>query len=216
MAYILGFIATDGNVFNYTLRVKVQKDDIEVLNFIKENMGDANIFISSKANYAHISYNSKYLLQSLLLHGITPNKSLTIRTPTNLPEEYKYDFLRGVIDGDGSIYGRSRGLSCEIYSASQGFISDVNGIMNNVGTIRHRSYENDPTRNPQWHISIQNNAKVIWLRDKLYSSGGFGLARKKDKFYSKFVDIQPDPTLKDWRTYGLLSETNRAEFFGDQ
>ena len=36
--------------------------------------------------------------------GVAPQKSLTLEFPTNIPADRIRDFVRGVIDGDGSIW----------------------------------------------------------------------------------------------------------------
>ncbi|MEL3972227.1 LAGLIDADG family homing endonuclease [Rossellomorea oryzaecorticis] len=46
----------------------------------------------------------------MTLHGIQPNKSLSIQLPT-IPDSYLNHFIRGYFDGDGSIY-KSRNCVC--------------------------------------------------------------------------------------------------------
>jgi len=40
----------------------------------------------------------------LIGYGITPRKTFTLNFPTIIPDEYIKDYIRGYIDGDGSLY----------------------------------------------------------------------------------------------------------------
>jgi hypothetical protein len=192
MAYILGYIATDGNVFKETLSIRIQLKDKEILEYMINHIGNVKLEINEKENWARIRFNSKYLVSSLEKYNITPNKSFIVRAPPNVPKQYIGDYIRGVIDGDGWIGERKCGVSCGIYSASEKFIFDIQEMIGNIGTIKYKSYENDPIRSPQWHLTIQNNKKMLELRSIIYHDpDSFGLARKKKILFSNKY-LSPD------------------------
>ena len=102
MAYILGFLAADGNVHNNSIRFKIHRNDIEILEFIRANIGMVSLRDDVKQNQAVIGFYSEEMAKSLLKLGITPNKTYSL-VMKHIPKIYVRDFVRGVFDGDGSI-----------------------------------------------------------------------------------------------------------------
>lgn len=82
---------------------------------------------SKEKNYSFLQFSDVKFYQYLLQLGLTERKSLTLGV-LEIPQEYFPDFLRGVIDGDGSIfswYHPTNGgeqWSVRIVSASKKFI----------------------------------------------------------------------------------------------
>lgn len=130
-AYLLGIIQTDGNVRisnrNAALTITQHKDyawyikDM-LLNF-SDYIGDAK-----DRNCRQMQIGSKQIVNDLINIGIVPNKTYTQSDEdinnlwSSVPEEYKGDFIRGLIDGDGhvSFFVQDGGVneSCKI-----GFVS---------------------------------------------------------------------------------------------
>ena len=149
-AYWLGFIYTDGYVCKNDNRfgIEIQKSDSEHLQNLL-NLMDSNIKIKYRNRVnrfedktkdilesCSICFNNKKLHDDLIDKGVYPNKSLIIRLPEEkiLSREYFYDFLRGLIDGDGSIslYDTSNGYkkpSISLVSGSEEFLNDIVNIL---------------------------------------------------------------------------------------
>lgn len=114
MAYILGYILSDGCVINGSshgysdsLKLGVQLKDKDILEKIKKEL-ESQHAISITRNAAHFCISSQKLADSLKRLGITYQKSLRETIP-NVPTQHIKDFIRGVIDGDGGISIDSRG-----------------------------------------------------------------------------------------------------------
>ncbi len=108
MAYILGFILADGCIINGTykgysdsLKFGVQCRDIDILEKIKLELS-SNHKISKGNNAAHFTITSQKIVDDLKRLGIKYRKSLNENVP-KVPNVYNKDFIRGVVDGDGSI-----------------------------------------------------------------------------------------------------------------
>jgi hypothetical protein len=108
LAYAIGFIATDGNLSSDGRHITLVSKDEEILEQIKKSL---NLFgtVGKKSrknggekiySYIHISDRNFYIF--LLSLGLTPKKSKTIGK-IKVPLKYFSHFLRGCIDGDGSI-----------------------------------------------------------------------------------------------------------------
>ena len=108
MAYILGYILADGCIIKGTytgysdsLKFGVQLKDKDILEKIKKELSSEHS-ISINKNAAHLCITSQKIVDNLKCLGITYRKSLKETVPV-VPKEYKKDFIRGIIDGDGGI-----------------------------------------------------------------------------------------------------------------
>lgn len=122
-AYWLGFLYADGCVtYSKTksekkwkcgrLDVRLKSDDdymLHNLNYDMEGNVPVTYYIvklkSTQKEYhaCRISFNNSDLANDLERHGCTRNKSLTLAFPKHLPENLLSHFMRGYIDGDGSV-----------------------------------------------------------------------------------------------------------------
>ena len=109
MAYILGYILADGCIIEGTykgysgaLKLGVQTRDIDILEKIKKQLKSEHK-ISIVKGAAHLGIASQTIVNDLKSLGIIYRKSLRENVPA-IPRKYIKDFIRGIIDGDGSIH----------------------------------------------------------------------------------------------------------------
>lgn len=117
MTYILGFIFADGNITKVThngysdkLGFGIHQKDIDILQKIKQELS-AEQALSISGDYVHLSIFSQVIVDDLKKLGITYRKSFRKnrgRIP-NIPWKYTRHFIRGIVDGDGSISLNKRG-----------------------------------------------------------------------------------------------------------
>lgn len=109
MAYLLGFLASDGTIDKKNNRIKIglSSVDRDFLVTIKNELNcESNIFDYVTSNgypVSELCFTSKKIKQELLKYNIIPNKTFCFKFPKNLKREYWIDFIRGYFDGDGSI-----------------------------------------------------------------------------------------------------------------
>src|SRR5277367_1082418 len=99
--YLLGAFCTDGCMS--ANQFIINSKDRDWLNDIR-NLICPNIKIgqSKVSNCYSLQFTNKYIYAWLVKHGCRPRKSLRLRLP-DIPQEYLFDFVRGCLDGDGSI-----------------------------------------------------------------------------------------------------------------
>ena len=107
IAYAVGLITTDGNLSGDGRHISfVSKDKDQVENFrlalgLKAPIGLAKS--GSGRYYFRVQFSNAVLYRWLISIGLSPNKSKTLGK-MDVPENFIPDFLRGHLDGDGSLY----------------------------------------------------------------------------------------------------------------
>lgn len=157
--YLLGLYMTDGCIEtknNKPFRFIITSKDKELLIKIKHILCPMAPITKSSNCYQFRLCDSKSI-EWLISYGCTPRKSLSIKIRKNIPKKYIPDFIRGCIDGDGSIsiYKRKRKISSsnalDVYlcSASMSFIKQISklipkNINYNIGTYKNIGSWNKP------------------------------------------------------------------------
>lgn len=178
MAYVLGFILTDGHISGNTL-VIAQKE-LEILERIAHSM-DATHPIRRRTNNGNshihtLSINRKSIVDDLGRLGISADKSLTVEMP-EVPSEYLPHFVRGVIDGDGWV--QDRGYVMNVTSGSDAFATALHDVFEAQGYNGRLVKDGNA-----WRVWVSGKQDVINLADWLYEDcGDLYLRRKKKRFY---------------------------------
>ena len=137
MWYLVGLITSDGNLSPDGRHIDITSNNSEFLQKIVEATGINNKVCIKYGNnrsqkYFHIQIANKNFYDFLLKIGLTQNKSLTVGE-IKVPNIFFTDFLRGLIDGDGSIRrwihptNFREQWSLRIYSGSNKFIEWLDG-----------------------------------------------------------------------------------------
>jgi hypothetical protein len=111
-AYILGFLAADGTIpsAGRSVVLMLQERDVHILRDIRKAMdSNARIFerpidprFPHRGPYKFIYFGSQKMVSDLIALGVTPRKSFTLKYPS-LPRRMERHFIRGLLDGDGSV-----------------------------------------------------------------------------------------------------------------
>ena len=131
------------------------------------------------------------MAKSLESLGIIPNKTFILGRFDCIPEEYELDFIRGVIDGDGSI-GVSSGERCKtnvqirirMCSASLTFIEYIQDVMEKHGYGRPNYDIRKPRKenhHPLYNLYYSTKASIKFYEEN-YRDSELHLNRKYDKF----------------------------------
>ena len=108
MAYVVGMITTDGSLSIDGRHITITSTDIQLLETCLHCLHKTTrispnpIGSLSKKPAFRIQIGDVILYRWLLKIGLFPRKSLTLKS-LHIPDEYFPDFLRGHLDGDGSI-----------------------------------------------------------------------------------------------------------------
>ncbi len=106
LAYIVGLVASDGNLEEDNNCVILNTTDFELADTFRQLLGmnNAHIVVVNHAPPRKTSYMVQvcdYVFRSFVeARGLTPRKTLTIGA-LDVPDQVFVDFLRGELDGDG-------------------------------------------------------------------------------------------------------------------
>lgn len=120
MAYVLGLLFADGNLLDSRISSRtcyfgLTSKDLTLIHDIKSILNSKHRIYEKPAGWMKIRdktyfhqkvyrlrIGSKKMCSDLLLLGLTPNKSLSMKMP-DVPEPFYGYFLRGYFDGDGCV-----------------------------------------------------------------------------------------------------------------
>ncbi|HEU4325072.1 MAG TPA: LAGLIDADG family homing endonuclease [Roseiflexaceae bacterium] len=126
MAYVLGYWWADGYMYlkpHGAHEIEIASVDREHLETIAETIGinyHLRQVVRGQPCY-ELTYCSKEMYQDLARLGGTPHKSRTIGFPP-VPTDLLPHFVRGFVDGDGTLSWNGDRPVLQIYSASQAFL----------------------------------------------------------------------------------------------
>lgn len=204
-AYWLGFFYTDGYVCCNDNRVGIElnsEDDYmlkNLLNLIDSNMKvkyrkRKNKFNNKNKDYLEscsITFNNRKLHDDLINKGVLPNKTKILKFPNNniVDEKYMFSFIRGLIDGDGSIClcNNNNGYKkphISFISASYDFINGLKYFL-----YKYNIKINITTnKNGLYRMITEKQSDVFRLLNLLYkdSNENCRLERK----YKKYIEIK--------------------------
>lgn len=109
-AYAIGLLVADGSLSKTGRHIDFTSKDLELIKHLQIclqlshcKIGKKNSGTQNTKKYYRIQFGDVQFYKWLVTIGISPNKSTTIQSVT-VPDEYFFDFVRGVFDGDGTIY----------------------------------------------------------------------------------------------------------------
>lgn len=213
MAYILGFIASDGCVSKDTNHIifDIQECDEEILYKIKKELeyeGPIQHYTNnSGCKYSRLKICSSVIKRDLEYYGIAPKKTFTLRPPLFLDEKYYISYIRGYFDGDGCIYINHQKYKYNWYICGARkevieWIMEV--LLNKYGII---SYLHSSTRilsqgDPFYSAQIYKKDTIQKLFEILYIPNSLYLERK-------YLTMKNFYDIKSTRLYSLSDKEKR-------
>lgn len=143
LAYAVGLLVTDGNLSNDARHITMRSAEIVMLDNFKCCLGLSNKVSSDRRNgntYFRVQFGNVQFYDWLMRIGLMPAKSLIIGA-IEIPDKYFPDYLRGCIDGDGSIITYPDTYNCykgRQYTTQRLFIKVVSASERHIVWLRDR------------------------------------------------------------------------------
>ena len=190
-AYWLGFLYADGCVasadWNNQIELNLQKCDYNHLVKFRNFIGNENqiVYRQDTKSYRY-RFRCKKIKQDLIKLGCTPRKSLTLKFPTKkqVPDKFLKHFVRGYIDGDGSLYihKKDNTFHCEILGTKDFLF----GLQKRCNFFAQGCFYK--TASKVFRIQLHKKDLVKATCDWLYKNSNIYLDRKYEKYYNYYYN----------------------------
>ena len=190
-AWLLGFLAADGNIHSSRNRIKIGLSSIDqdILEKIRQEIQSEREILNYETNkgfkVSELSWSSANQKIKLAQYDIVPNKTYKgMHLPKFKTDDFKFAYILGYFDGDGCF--KNDGTTCriEICSYDPNILQDFVDFINNSLSISKNVYK-DPSRKNYYTITYSTK-EAVQILDKMYDimneNNCFYLQRKFDKY----------------------------------
>ncbi len=203
LAYTIGLITTDGNLSKNGRQIIMRSSDYRLLKTFKNCLNLANKSIIKRTFHNGWAKKPTYRIQIcnvqfyrwLLKIGLFPAKTYTIGK-IKIPDKYFRDFLRGHLDGDGSISAyidRYNSYQGRTYTNQRIFVRFTSASNNHINWLYRKINQNNgakkgafiykppatPNRVPMWDIKFAKKESIKLLKWIYYKKNLPCLKRKR-------------------------------------
>lgn len=196
LAYVVGLMTTDGTLSPDGRHLTFTSKDRDQVELVKNLLSLSNkITINTgtfkpSQTYWRIQFGNVALYKWFVGIGLMSNKSKVLDA-VQVPDCYFFDFLRGHLDGDGTIrayndprYPNSRRLYTVFYAASRFHLEWLQSTINRL--INIEGYIAPGTR--IWRLTFAKTKSLKLLPRLCYRPDLPCLQRKRERF-AKFLDL---------------------------
>jgi len=198
-AYWLGFIFADGylssrdNAFELSLSLN-DKEHLDKFNKFMQHEKDN---VKTDSLRCRWSVTNKHLWTQLNKYGYTPKKSLTLVFPDiNIfaNPNLIIHFIRGYIDGDGSIFITTKNSSPRIsILGTKTFLEKINSYLLNDNNKLTKNHKSDLT----WSFT-RASAKAVAISYMIYYKSNIYLNRKYNIYTKYCAAVKSDKNGEAW------------------
>lgn len=198
-AYFLGLLLADGSVIldairNPNIQLELVETDVDMLYRFRDALNsNAGFYYNKRRNRANgtyrLSFRSKKIAEALEKFNIIPNKTYETKEVI-FPDKYKIDFIRGYVDGDGSIYFSNGHWHINITGHCKEIINQFRLEISRLINISHipKMQCSNGVYRMTW-----NGIYAVAIIQKLYNNSTISLARK----HAKAMAAQEDKRVED-------------------
>ena len=199
MAWLLGFLASDGNISKNGNKIRIELSivDKEILEKIKKVVGIENpIRIREDKRgfvFASLEWSCSEHKKDLEKYNIVPKKTYILSPPTKLNEKFYIDYIRGYFDGDGTInlnssHGR-KSLRWGICGASKPVLEWIIKVLENEYNIPAINIHKDSSHEKNFYSFAYSTISARKIYNILYTENSLFLKRKKEKYEKLLLEV---------------------------
>lgn len=205
-AYILGLLASDGNIYNYNnsyyATIRLKYTDVDILEKVKKTMNITSKITYQEENVVFPQGNQgiakmcclriygKEIINDLISYGLVPNKTLHLKVDyKKIPKEFVRDYLRGLWDGDGTFGFYERQNNSHTYEVhyigSSEIVNDIKDIiLENFPYYKIDTWHAKECNENIFRLGLSRRDDCIEFLNFLYKDANIYLDRK----YQKYID----------------------------
>ena len=187
-AYIIGMLAADGCVCKNTITLSLQENDKHILEEINSLLGSNRplhfIKMDVGKNKWSLVITNKYMSNSLISKGIIENKSLFLEYPECITVDLFPHFLRGLLDGDGTIGSTRYHVG---YTGTKMLLFNIAEKIENILNIHFYPQKEHCNNDITYSIGIYRQDHCIKFLNYIYQNSTIHLYRKYE-LYQKYIN----------------------------
>lgn len=189
-AYILGLLAADGWVSNTEncIGLELKTEDIQILqdiNVILENEREIKTYSRQERNdTSKIYFFSQKMKKDLAYFNIVPNKTyMNMDFAKKIPDDFFFDFVRGLFDGDGSIIASNGTVRWQIDGTSLATFQHIQSCFSRLGIqLKIRIEPDKKSTITKYRLYCYSKERCKKIFNLLYNNSILKLERKYQKF----------------------------------
>ena len=184
-AYWVGFLTADGYITTKNRwGVEINIEDIEHLEKLNKSL-DSNITIRTrkKKSYGDIRescsliFKNKTMYDDLVKLGFTHTKSYDVEFSTLIPHEFRLDYIKGIIDGDGSYIVTEKNRCVVLCSGSISILETIQDVLLSY-SINSTIYRNNSGAS---RLTIKRKQDLKMFLEMVLNTDSPMLSRKEAK-----------------------------------
>lgn len=186
-AYWLGFIYADGYITGKSMGITLgEKDRDHLIKFSQSIKSTYPIHTYEYNGYTstigcRVILRSDQIVEDLIRNGCYYNKSLILKWPTHIPSNLINHFIRGYMDGDGSISICTTSSRPVFRLRFEGTREFLNSLMSFFSIDLKLQKRNDDLKN-SYTLDIGGNINVLSKLDIIYKNSSIFLERKHQRY----------------------------------
>lgn len=201
-AYVFGFVAADGYVEcgnrNF-LQIELQYQDCCILEQIKQTMQYEGSIAYPTRGTVKLYISNRKLVEDIIALGMPANdKTFVMKYPKSLPDNMLPHFLRGLLDGDGSVV-KHNNKARVVFLGTEALLRAIKSKIRISNKIIHKG--NKDRGVDQLSISGKKaHAILSWL----YTDANMYLERK----FIKFITLAKEKMIMEQKRNGQYTNSN--------
>jgi len=188
-SYFFGLLAADGNLSTSqnSVRIGLHEKDKEILETFRRCLNYTKPLVYIKKSSTDWNRSNQYLLEisstifrkTLEKHGLTPNKSSTLKFPATLLLNVAHHYIRGYFDGDGCIHIDKRNHAGISIAGSLVFCENLKSILEifNIRSSITKHYKANC-----YYVRSFGQSNILQFYNFMYKDATIFLNRKKEIF----------------------------------
>lgn len=191
-AYFLGLLLTDGNVHydkrkanrQPSIQIALKGEDIDILEKFKQELKADNkisVYTGDGRFECVFIVHSLKMAQDLEKYDIKPRKTFLINKMPNVPKQYTRDLIRGIFDGDGTVYILTKDEKLRFgFYGTHSLVQDIINFLHNEIELPLNKITDKETVS---FITFGKTEQIKAFYNYIYySTDVICLKRKRDKF----------------------------------
>lgn len=193
-AYIIGLLISDGYILKADKKspvwgISLKLEDEYILQEILNQIGLTKKLINDRDNCKMLLVTSTEMVNDLQQYGIVQRKSFKVRLPKNIPNNLMKHLIRGIFDGDGTVFINSTDRLYFGFYGNHFILTEIKELLTKEINISDNKITDKDTVS---QMTFSKKEDILNFYNYLYDESNVYLTRKKDKFTSyigqKFQD----------------------------